>query len=195
VKPVRGRRSGGSAPVHDVAPPTWSVGFPPVADGAARVLVLGSLPGRRSLEAAEYYAQPQNAFWPIMGRLCGATRSLPYDERLARLRASGIALWDVLAAGDRLGSLDSAIVSATLVVNEFEAFFTRHPRIELVCFNGRKAEDVFRRRVVPALPALASGLAFELLPSTSPAFASLTFEQKLARWSAVLEPRLRAARR
>lgn len=173
--------------------PSWAVGFPPVADAAARVLILGSLPGRRSLEAAEYYAQPQNAFWPIMGRLCGATRSLPYDERLARLRASGIALWDVLAAGDRIGSLDSAIVSTTLVVNAFEAFFAGHPSIELVCFNGRKAEEVFRRRVAPALPPRA--LVFELLPSTSPAFASLTFEEKLARWSAALEPYLRAAPR
>jgi TDG/mug DNA glycosylase family protein len=194
VKPVRGRRRAGAARVRDAAQ-TWSVGFPPVADPAARVLILGSLPGRRSLEAAEYYAQPQNAFWPIMGRLCGATRSLPYEERLARLRASGIALWDVLAAGDRLGSLDSAIVPTTLIVNAFDAFFACHPRIELVCFNGRKAEEVFRRKVVPALPASGSALAFELLPSTSPAFASLTFEQKLARWSAALEPHLRAYRR
>jgi TDG/mug DNA glycosylase family protein len=196
VKPPRGRRNARvPGRVADEAPKAWSVGFPPVADEDARVLVLGSLPGRRSLEAVEYYAQPQNAFWPIMGELCGAGRSLPYAARLARLRASGIALWDVLAAGDREGSLDSAIVATTLVVNEFDAFFAQHRRIELVCFNGRKAEDVFRRRVAPGLHAGGAALAFELLPSTSPAFASLNFEQKLARWSAVLGPKVRAFRR
>jgi TDG/mug DNA glycosylase family protein len=174
----------------------WSVGFPAVADEAARVLILGSLPGRRSLEQQQYYAQPYNTFWRIMERLCGAAPSLPYAQRLQRLRASGIALWDVLAAGDRQGSLDSAIVAANMVVNDFASFFTRQPRIRVVCFNGRKAEEVFRRRVARELPQLlAAKLTFELLPSTSPAFASLTFEQKLERWSAVLAPHLAAPRR
>lgn len=176
-------------------PPSWSIGFPAVADDAARVLILGSLPGRRSLEARQYYAQPHNAFWGIMERLCGAAPSLLYATRLERLRASGLALWDVLAAGDRPGSLDSAIVSASIVVNDFATFFARHPRIGLVCFNGRKAEEVFRRRVAGELANLGTPLAFELLPSTSPAFASLTFERKLARWSAVLAPHLELAPR
>jgi TDG/mug DNA glycosylase family protein len=175
---------------------SWSVGFPAVADEGARVLILGSLPGRRSLEQQQYYAQPHNTFWKIMERLCGAAPSLPYAERLQRLRASGIALWDVLAAGDRQGSLDSAIVATNMVVNDLAAFFTRQPRIRVVCFNGRKAEDVFRRRVACELPQrLTAKLEFELLPSTSPAFASLTFEQKLERWSAALAPHLAAPRR
>jgi hypoxanthine-DNA glycosylase len=190
VKPhrLRSARSGAAD-----AAATWSVGFPPVADVRARVLVLGSLPGRRSLEAEQYYAQPQNAFWRIMGQLCGAGPDVPYAERLERLRASGLALWDVLAAGDRQGSLDSAIVPASIVVNEFQAFFATHSRIGLVCFNGGKAEEVFRRRVAPLLGARGTELAFERLPSTSPAFASLGFEQKLARWAAVLAPHLDSA--
>jgi hypoxanthine-DNA glycosylase len=163
-----------------------SVGFPPVADGRARVLVIGSLPGRRSLEAREYYAQPQNAFWRIMGRLFGAEPSLPYEQRLERLRAGRVALWDVLAAGEREGSLDSSIVPASVVVNDFASFFADHGDIDLVCLNGRTAADLYRRRVVPQLGPVQAALATRLVPSTSPAHASLRFEQKLARWAAAL---------
>ncbi len=103
--------------------------FDPLADSRARVLVLGSLPGRKSLEMHEYYAQPYNAFWRIMGALFGAERALPYGERVERLRANGVAVWDVLAAGERDGSLNSAIVSSTIVVNDFNGFFAQHREI------------------------------------------------------------------
>ncbi len=163
-----------------------SVGFPPVADDRARVLVLGSLPGRRSLAEHQYYAQPQNAFWRIMGRLLGAEPSLPYEQRLERLRLGNVALWDVLAAGEREGSLDSSIDPKSIVVNDFASFLARHRGIALVCFNGRTAAELYRRRVVPQLKPERAALATRLLPSTSPAYASLRFEQKLARWSAAL---------
>jgi hypoxanthine-DNA glycosylase len=163
-----------------------SVGFPPIADSAARVLVLGSLPGVRSLEAHEYYAQPYNAFWRIMGELFGARRELPYATRLERLRAHGIAVWDVLAAGERPGSLDAAIVPASVVVNDFDSFFARHRQIRLICFNGNTAATLFRRKVLPDLAPEWAAIERQALPSTSPAYASLRFEQKLARWSAVL---------
>jgi len=164
-----------------------SIGFPPVADSRARVLVLGSLPGRKSLEMREYYAQPYNAFWKIMGSLFGAEPSLPYDARLKRLRANGVALWDVLAAGERQGSLDSAIVPASIVVNGFGAFFARHRQIRLICFNGNTAAALFRRKVLPGLPAEVGALEARVLPSTSPAYASLRFEHKLAAWAAALQ--------
>lgn len=164
-----------------------SIGFPPIADRDARVLVLGSLPGRRSLEMRQYYAQPHNAFWRIMGALFGAGAELPYDERSARLRASGIALWDVVAAAERDGSLDTSIVGATVVVNDFASFFASHRGIELVCFNGAKAAELYRRRVLATLPPSAAEVPMRMLPSTSPAHASLRFEQKLERWAAALE--------
>jgi double-stranded uracil-DNA glycosylase len=163
-----------------------AVGFPPIANANARVLVLGSLPGRRSLDESRYYAQPQNGFWRIMGRLFGATPELPYEERIARLHAHGVAVWDVVAAAERDGSLDSRIVGASIVVNDFAAFFARHSAIELVCFNGNTAAALYRRRVLPTLPQATAELPTRLLPSTSPAYATLSFEQKLARWSAVL---------
>ena len=163
-----------------------SQGFPPIADARARVLVLGTLPGRKSLEMQQYYAQPHNAFWRIMGQLCGAEQSLPYAARLERLRRARIAVWDVLAAGEREGSLDSAIVPSSIVVNDFAAFFARHPRIALVCFNGNTAAALFRRKVLPTLAPEPAALPTHVLPSTSPAYASLRFEQKLERWSTVL---------
>jgi TDG/mug DNA glycosylase family protein len=165
-----------------------SVGFAPVAAADARVLVLGSLPGRMSLARREYYAQPHNAFWKIMGQLAGAHPELPYEQRLAALRSHAVALWDVLAAGERSGSLDSAIVASSIVVNDFGTFFAAHRGIRLVCFNGTKAAELYRRRVLPALPAESAALPTRLLPSTSPAHASLRFAEKLARWSAALAP-------
>ena len=167
-----------------------SVGFPPVADSRARVLVLGSLPGRKSLEMREYYAQPHNAFWRIMGKLFGAGPHLSYDARLAKLRALGVAVWDVLAAGEREGSLDSAIVPSTILVNDFNEFFARHAQIRAICFNGNTAAGLYKRKVLPRLDAASAALATQVLPSTSPAYASLRFEQKLERWSAALRPLL-----
>ena len=163
-----------------------SVGFPPIADEAARVLVLGSLPGRKSLEMREYYAQPYNAFWRIMGELFGAGSSLAYPERLVRLRAHGVAVWDVLQAGEREGSLDSAIVPASIVVNDFNGFLERHRQVRSICFNGNTAALLFKRKVLPGLASEWAALERHSLPSTSPAYASLSFEQKLERWAAVL---------
>jgi hypoxanthine-DNA glycosylase len=165
-----------------------SVGFPPLADANARVLVLGSLPGVKSLEMRQYYAQPHNAFWRIMGQILGAGPELPYAERVAVLRARGVAVWDVLAAGEREGSLDAAIVQATIVVNDFEDFFARHSLVRAICFNGNTAADLYRRKVSRKLAPAAAALATQVLPSTSPAYASLRFEQKLERWQAALLP-------
>ena len=163
-----------------------SRGFPPIADARARLLILGSLPGRKSLEMGQYYAQPQNGFWRIMERLFGAGPSLPYAARLERLRAERIAVWDVLAAGERSGSLDSAIVTSSIVINDFVSFFEQYPSIRLVCFNGAKAAELYRRRVLPVLGPSFASLERQLLPSTSPANASIAFDVKLARWSRAL---------
>ncbi|MBU1363736.1 MAG: DNA-deoxyinosine glycosylase [Gammaproteobacteria bacterium] len=163
-----------------------SRGFPPVADRSARVLVLGSLPGKASLAAQAYYANRQNVFWRIMGDLLGAGPELPYGQRLEKLQAAGIALWDVIAAGERPGSLDSAIVRDSVCVNDFSAFFAVHRGIGRVFFNGAAAEATFRRHVLPGL----AGEKPELirLPSTSPAHAASSYADKLAAWSAIVAP-------
>lgn len=152
--------------------------FAPVARADARVLVLGSMPGVASLTAVRYYAHPHNRFWPIMGALVGAAPALPYEQRLQRLMEAGIALWDVLASCERVGSLDAAIRAP--LANDFAGFFAAHPRVRTVLFNGAQAETSFRRLVLPGLAAPVPVL--RRLPSTSPANASQRPEAKLAAW-------------
>lgn len=166
-----------------------SVGFPPIARADARLLILGSLPGAESLRRRRYYAQPRNHFWPIVGALYGATPELPYEERVAALLANGIAVWDVCAAAFRAGSLDASIEPETIEVNDFASFYAAHPRIARVCCNGTTAAELYRRRVQPGLPPPWRQLAPVRLPSTSPAHAAMSLEQKLERWRAVLPPR------
>jgi len=96
-----------------------SAGLLPVANGSARILILGTLPGQMSLIMQQYYAQPRNAFWKLMGELLGAGPDLPYPERLQRLLDAGVALWDVCEAATRPGSLDASINGATVVANNF----------------------------------------------------------------------------
>jgi hypoxanthine-DNA glycosylase len=159
-----------------------SRGFPPIAASDARVLILGSLPGQASLAAQQYYAQPQNAFWRIMGELFDAGLDVPYPERAERLRASGVALWDVCKAAVRPGSLDASIDLNTVITNDFKRFLRAHPGIVHVCVNGGTAHRLYVRRVQPILPEPLSSLPLHLLPSTSPAHASLRYAQKLECW-------------
>lgn len=161
-------------------------GFPPVADAGARLLILGSMPGQASLQAARYYAHERNAFWRIMGDLLGAGPELDYPLRLEKLQAAGIALWDVIAACERPGSLDADIVSASVQANDFSAFFAVHRSIDRVFFNGGAAEASFRRQVLPGLKS--QPLALFRLPSTSPAHAARSYAEKLAAWSAIVAP-------
>lgn len=159
--------------------------FPPIARADARVLLLGSMPGRRSLQEGRYYAHPQNRFWPFMGELVGAGPALPYPERCRKLVDAGIAVWDVLAECEREGSLDSAIRDHTAQANDFAGFLAAHPRIDMVLFNGGKAESSFRKLVLPTLNR--PGLAYRRLPSTSPANASQRTADKLAAWREALQ--------
>lgn len=166
--------------------------FAPVGDGAATRLILGSMPGEASLRAGQYYAHPRNLFWRILGELLGMDPGRPYAERLEVLAGSGIALWDVLKSCRRAGSLDAAIDRDSIVPNDFATFFARHPQVRRVYFNGSTAEQCYRRRVLPLAPA--GLLAFERLPSTSPAHAAMSYEDKLAAWRALMDGAGRAPR-
>ena len=155
--------------------------FAPIVRGDARILILGSLPGQRSLQAGQYYAHPQNAFWRIMRDLVGAEGT--YEQRCAELVKHGIALWDVLAESLRPGSMDADIKLDSAKANDFSSFFLRHPNIERLCFNGQKAAQMYSRFVDDA----GSGLQQDTLPSTSPAYAAMAYPQKLARWRSAVE--------
>ncbi|SAK69148.1 G-T/U mismatch-specific DNA glycosylase-like protein [Caballeronia pedi] len=153
-------------------------GFAPVGDAATHTLILGSFPGVASLAATQYYAHPRNQFWRLVGAAIGEDlHALAYEDRLARLVALGIGLWDVLAACEREGSLDAAIRNAS--PNDFAAFHTRFPKLRKVCFNGKTSG-----KFAPVLSA--AGYATLVLPSSSAANAILSFDQKLRIWRDIL---------
>lgn len=158
-------------------------GFPPVATATAHTLILGSMPGEASLQAGRYYANPRNHFWSVMGHLINAGPELPYEVRLRRLTDAGFALWDVLEACERQGSLDSNIVRDSIVPNNFEDFLRQYPHITRIFFNGTTAEAAFRRHVLDSLPV--TGIQLVRLPSTSPANARYTLEKHLQAWQVI----------
>ena len=145
--------------------------------------MLGSLPSRRSLQAGEYYAHHRNAFWPIIAELTGSVG--PYARCCETLIAHRIALWDVLAHSVRPGSLDSAIQLESAQANDFGRFFREHPAIERICFNGKTAAQLFRKLVQPAVDT--AGRQILVLPSTSPAHAAMSYEDKLEHWRSALD--------
>ena len=163
-----------------------SEGFDYISTASSRILILGSLPGKRSLEQRQYYAHPRNLFWKIMNSLFGVVIGDSYDERISSLKEKGIALWDVCAAAARSGSLDNAIVASSVVPNQFIRFFREHPQIELICFNGKKAETLYRRLVLPKLPQEMQLIRTATLLSTSPANARHGFEAKRSQWAAAV---------
>jgi TDG/mug DNA glycosylase family protein len=164
---------------------TKCAGFPPIAAADARVLVLGSMPSVASLARGQYYGHERNAFWPIMGRLFGARPELPYERRKQILCDHAVAVWDVLRECYREGSLDTAIRAESEAANDFATFFAEHPHIGEIFFNGGKAEAAFARHVLPIVAGLGREFRYARLPSTSPAHAGRTFDEKLAAWQAV----------
>ena len=158
--------------------------FPPIAGRSSRVLILGSMPGKASLAAGQYYAHPQNAFWKLLGSFFDFEPEAPYSQRVAALRREGIALWDVMQSCTRKSSLDSDIVESSIVPNDFVPLLTRHRAIGTICFNGAKAEHSFRKYVLLDLPE-AREIEYHRLPSTSPANASIPYARKRQAWQVV----------
>lgn len=157
-------------------------GLPPHVKGDARLVVLGSMPGRVSLEEARYYAHPRNRFWPIVERLFGVPADAEYEERVRALNDAGVGLWDVLRRCERADSLDASIVVATEEANDFAALARRTPGLRMLAFNGQKAWRAFERHVgADAMP----GVELVPLPSTSPANARFSLDELERRWEAI----------
>lgn len=171
--------------------PTLS-GFAAIANPAARVLILGSMPGAISLQEQRYYAHPRNSFWFIIEQLFSEQPLVDYVHKKQLLLENNIALWDVLKHCVRSGSLDNAIVSETVAANDFEVFFQQHRHIRTVFFNGARAEKEYNKHVFPLSGIRALDLAYRRLPSTSPAHAAMSREQKLQVWRVVKDTLLRA---
>jgi hypoxanthine-DNA glycosylase len=153
--------------------------FPPVTRADTRLLVLGSLPGALSLARQRYYAHPQNQFWRLMGAVISRDLGpLAYEARREALLDAGIGLWDTVAAATREGSLDADI--RLHQASDLSALAATLPRLRAVAFNGGTSARIGRRQL-----AGASGLALIDLPSSSPAYASLSFENKRDAWLAL----------
>ena len=153
-------------------------GFPPVLDRRTRTLILGSFPGEASLAAQQYYAHPRNQFWRLLSAVLHEDLvNLTYDERLQRLLSHRIGLWDVIAACERQGSLDTAIRNAQ--ANDFAVLKQQCPELVRICFNGKTSG-----RFEPQFAA--AGFTTHVLPSSSPANAQLSFAQKLAQWQNII---------
>ncbi len=160
--------------------------FKPIEDANAEILILGSMPGRASLIAGQYYAHAQNAFWRIIAELLKFDAAAPYGTRLRALKSARIALWDVLRSCTREGSLDSMIERDTQTANDFRTFFRTHRKISHVFFNGTKAEASFKRHVLRDIDGIS--VSYARLPSTSPAYATMSFADKLGAWRVILRP-------
>lgn len=166
---------------------TTLYGFGPVADEQSRVLILGSMPGVASLEKHQYYGHPRNAFWPIMGELFGTGPELEYQQRLHSLLAQRVALWDVLMSCRRPGSLDADIQSGTEQANDFSTVIGPGSRIGAVFFNGMTAHKMFMKHVAATIDDLRERCDLVRLPSTSPAHAAMSYDEKLQEWGRILD--------
>lgn len=168
-------------------------GFKPVISKSSRILILGSMPSEESLRKKQYYANPRNQFWRILytlfvledrenqeewGSLPGP--NISYSEKLNLVLYHQLALWDVIEACEREGSLDTAIKSPR--PNPFADLFSLYPDIRYVAFNGKKSFEVYQRQVGLELQ---KGLVYHVFPSTSPA-NTLAWKQKLKEWSLLL---------
>jgi TDG/mug DNA glycosylase family protein len=155
--------------------------FPPILEGSPEIMILGTMPGGKSLELGQYYSHPQNQFWRLMGDIYGAARELPYAERIKTLTDNRVAVWDVLKTCVRAGSMDANIKNP--IANNFNIFFSGYPSIKVVVFDSGTAANFYKRLVAPTA---TFRMEYRRVPSPSPAHARLRYEEKLTLWKRAL---------
>lgn len=153
--------------------------FPPIISNDSKILILGSIPGVKSLEKQQYYGHPQNKFWKIIFELFNEEFTENYDERLNVLKKHHIALWDVIDSCERKGSLDSEIKNEE--ANQIEELLENYPNITAIFCNGGKSYKNLQK-----LLGKKFKIPIYLLPSTSP-LHTISFERKLVEWKKILE--------
>ncbi len=166
-------------------------GLAPVFGAHPSVLILGSYPSEQSLQRHEYYGNPRNQFWKIMGMVFSFPTDfieLPYQERLSILTGEGIAIWDVLEACSRKGSSDSSIAD-TIPPNDVQTFLKDHPSIHCIALNGKTGAGHWFKQYFSVLAEPKNeetGLVILSLPSTSPAYAGMGLNDKAEMWRRIL---------
>jgi TDG/mug DNA glycosylase family protein len=176
------RLAGSSTTATHINKMQQEYGFPPIIGNNPEILILGSMPGVKSLDEQQYYAHPRNAFWPIMASLFDFDLNLDYQQRCQALSGHKVAVWDVLKSCQRQGSLDSAIEKDSIEVNNFKQLLSDYPSIKTIYFNGGAAEQLFKKHVLKSQQISLSKITMIKLPSTSPAHAAMSLEQKKKFW-------------
>ena len=161
-------------------------GLLPIIGEEPKILILGSMPSVASLKKQQYYGHPRNAFWKLMAQLNGFEWRDDYAHNVAEVICRGIAIWDVIGECERPGSLDSAIVKGSERVNPIPQLLHRYPDIQRIALNGGTAAGLFKRHCLPVLQAEKYRILN--LPSTSPANARISFEEKCRRWQPLMIP-------
>ena len=154
--------------------------FPPIANKDSKILILGSIPGVKSLEMQQYYAHPQNKFWKIICEIFNEEFTTNYQQRIEILEKHHIALWDVIDTCERKGSLDSEIRNEE--ANKIEELLQNFPNIKAIFCNGQKSHKNLQK-----ILGKKFRLPIIVLPSTSPAYAGLSYFDKLNLWYIILE--------
>ncbi|VFB03207.1 MULTISPECIES: DNA-deoxyinosine glycosylase [Chryseobacterium] len=153
--------------------------FPPIINANSKILILGSIPGLKSLEKQQYYGHPQNKFWKIIFHLFNEDFTEDYIQRINILKKHHIALWDVIDSCERKGSLDSEIKNEE--ANQIPELLQKYPNIQAIFCNGGKSYKNLQKML-----GKNSIVPFYLLPSTSP-LHTISFEKKLEEWKKILE--------
>ena len=151
--------------------------FGPVYDKNSNILILGSMPSVKSREQQFYYGHPQNRFWKVLSAVFGETEPGTIAEKKDLLLRNHVALWDVIASCDIIGSSDSSIKNVR--ENDMNVILSAAD-IKTIILNGGKAYELFqkycRKYVRDDQPALVK------LPSTSPANAAWSLEKLTNAW-------------
>jgi len=154
--------------------------FPPIVDANSKILILGSMPGEKSLELQQYYAHPGNQFWKILFTLFNEPFTTDYKTRIELLKKHYIALWDVLSHCERIGSSDSNIKNE--IPNDFDSFYRQHPQIKHVFFDSKNVARFYKKHV-----GLSPSLNYYEIPSPSGLYASKSFAEKVKEWEIILD--------
>ena len=153
--------------------------FDPIVTPHSRILILGTMPGEKSLELQQYYGNRGNQFWKLLFMITAEAFTSDYEARINLLHRYKIALWDVLQYCERQGSLDSNIK------NDFEAFYNKYPNIKHVYFSSKNAAKYYDKYV-----GRNERLIYHVLPSPSGANATKSFTEKLTEWREKILPQI-----
>lgn len=154
-------------------------GLEPFGNSESEFLILGTLPGKVSLQTQQYYANHSNYFWRIISSIFDEAMPDSYEGKLDVLKRHHIALWDVLKSANRQSSLDSDIKNPN--ANDILGFISTHPNLRVICFNGKEAEDYFRKFI--GIHNLPENIRIVSLPSSSPTNTHLKLDAKINLWN------------